>query len=218
MQLVIGFGTGRCGTGSFAALLGGHPGAVGYHEYDVLPWEFDLLKYYSITQRLTKMGFDMVVDAGFYWLNYLERLIEDYPDVKAVCLQKDAGTIVDSYMDRSLGDKGYNFWTKKDSSHWNSNKCFVGSWPQYDLPKREALGQYWKEYTDKAWTLEKTYPDNVLICSTGYVLNMERFQVKMLDFIGIPREEQRLNVGIRSDNKVTKGESHGLEYRGRTGG
>jgi hypothetical protein len=60
--MIIGLGTGRCGTGSLAEILGLN------HETAVLPWNRDMTRFKSVWQGVRRVKGD--VDS--YWMPYVE--------------------------------------------------------------------------------------------------------------------------------------------------
>ena len=203
MRFIIGFGTGRCGSNSFSALMGAQKGAVGVHELQALPWSPDYRQYTNLLTRLEGFKQDIACDAGFYWLNYVEKAIYDFPDVKCVCLKRDRKDFIEALMRYSYGPDGVNFWTKPDSEYWDDNRCFSGSWPQYDMPKEMAIKRYWEDYLLRVLCLERQYPDNIKIFPGFDVLNLSEVQGEMFDFIGI--KDPVMMQGIRGEEKVNHG-------------
>lgn len=77
--MILGLGTGHCGTRSLAALLG-LP-----HEKYRLPWKRDEKRLDRIWEDLMKDGGDV----GLQWLPYVEMVLERAPDTRFLCLQRD---------------------------------------------------------------------------------------------------------------------------------
>ena len=149
-RLIIGLGTGRCGTWSLTKFLGAQPNTNSNHELRFLPWEFDAELGKANVDFLLNKNEEVAVDVGFYWLNYVDWLAKQNIDVRFICLQRDKKQTVDSWMTHTeeLVKRGQgNHWTSqgKDKS-WTSINCF----PKYDLSARKAIEKYWDEYYEKA--------------------------------------------------------------------
>lgn len=98
-NLVIGFGTGRCGTKSLSGVLS----SAGYdctHEGVALSWfpsmsniQFELMKFEARQS-------EMIGDVGFYWVHYLDDIKRRHPGAKIVNIYREDDEVVDSFMRR----------------------------------------------------------------------------------------------------------------------
>ena len=82
-MIVLGIGTGRCGTQSLARLINGCKMTACEHEMpDNLPWKFDRELYEKRARELSRGTLTHVAygDVGSYYLNYVSRFIKDFPD------------------------------------------------------------------------------------------------------------------------------------------
>lgn len=223
-DLIIGFGTGRCGTNSFTQLLG-FQGIPATHEIRFLPWKTDKWELYGILLRMLggawadealfprtfyetwqdvenkrneglvfyhiQTMFDRtpgyIADVNLTWLNYIHDAIRIFPDLRAVCLQRNKKDTVKSWM-----TKDWDLWTV-------GSKDVKGRplMPQYELPLKEAIGQYWEDYYAEARLLETFYPENVKIFHSFMLLNEEEPQSEALSFLGIPVGKQVIKTGIQ---------------------
>lgn len=190
-QLVIGLGTGRCGTDSLARFLNFQEGAGVSHErfrYK-LAWckaekridEFLQWVRLQTDQRL-------VGDVASAYLPYVEYILAAYPKVKFICLQRERTATIESFMKKNSAT---NHWMDHDGNQWQVNKwdaCF----PKYSAAsKAEAIGLYWDEYYKWAAKLQANHPTVFRIFSTAS-LNQPEGQQALLAFVGIPREQMRL--------------------------
>lgn len=148
--LVVGVGTGRCGTKSLARLLKLQDHTFATHErfgprvrWDCPPnlWPFRLWK--DTKERDSKF----VVDIAFYWTPHIETFLKwgerEDREVRIVGLKRDRTETVDSY------DK----W-KPNSDHWSYHGYRQTQFDQWDHSypyfetdsKREGIGKFW-DYT-----------------------------------------------------------------------
>ncbi|HJP01578.1 MAG TPA: glycosyltransferase, partial [Planctomycetota bacterium] len=189
-QIVFGLGTGRCGTKSLAFLLDSQSGADVTHERNQhgVAWKGGEL---AVDEALAWCrgadGHTVVGDVGFYYLPYVEYILEREPDAKFVCLQRDCGETVRSYLSNT---EGRNHWMHHDGSEWQPDR-WDQCYPKYDVAaKREALERYWHEYYDTANELARQY-DGALRVFPITTLSTEQGQREILDFVGVPAAGQQ---------------------------
>lgn len=186
-RVVIGLGSGRCGTASLARLLNLQPNASVTHEACPLPWEFcrDIWDWNMRKLNSGKPPWDkeVVGDVGYYWVNYVERLLNLLPETKFICLKRDRQEVMDSYMVHS---SGLNVHPTDD---------WFRMFPRYDLPKKEAVGAMWDDYCKISEGWEKKYPESFKIMDVDKALNSEDGMREMFDFLLI--DNPVVNIGIR---------------------
>lgn len=187
-------GSGRCGTWTIYRILEAQKGVVCTHEGFFLPWEIDLIKFYEgILRMLVNWEGDILANSSFVWINYVGRIMSMFKDPRCVCLKRDRAEVVESFQ-------AYmplmNHWTDPSSKHWDPNKWDIRNdtimWPKFDAPKAEAIGLYWDQYYAAANYWASRHPDNFLILDMNDALNTDTGQRKLLSFIGISQENQRI--------------------------
>jgi len=194
-RIIIGLGTGRCGTDSFSDLIK-RQNIVSTHEYSVLPWVFSDGQLNKMIDILKHRKGRIVSDTAFYYLPYVEHLIDVFNDIRFVCLRRPMGKTVKSYMSKTTER---NHWcddgvSKKDDD-WD--KCY----PTYDINnKRTAIKMYWREYYNRAAVLESKYPYKFKMFNFNKALNTERGQKRMFNFIGLKDPTIILNI-VRNKSK-----------------
>src|SRR5262245_55888342 len=99
-RIILGMGSGRCGTRSLAAVLSRQPGTKVTHEAKpLLPWRNP--RSSVIAQRFERMQravHDGVVgDVASFYLPYAEMAIAIEPDVRIVCLKRPQDDVVESF-------------------------------------------------------------------------------------------------------------------------
>ena len=194
-QIVIGLGTGRCGTMSLAYLLDWQENSEVYHEKGqyTIPWkggEKTIDKFLHWASEVAKQK-QLVGDVALYYLNYVEYFLSLNPRIKFVCLQRDRASTVASYLKHT---EGINNWMTHDGTIWKTN-LWDNCYPKYDvLSKEEAIELYWDDYYLTADKFQTQYPNSFRIFQTS-ALNTEAGQRAILSFIGI--EKPRLSIGIQ---------------------
>jgi len=215
-RVILGLGSGRCGTKSLATLLNLQPGVEVSHEdfhshgrpfrlsYDYNPKNLALA-----FKALSLRDPPIVGDSAFYWINNVIPLLNHKPDVKCICLKRDKQSVIESYwarndgspMDGNLNVGGASFKIQgvavagmymKIASDCGYMKIASDCGPNIDLLKRKT-GEVWDEYYLQAERFEKDYPDSFRIYPTE-ALNEEEKVREMLEFVGI--ENPIVEVGV----------------------
>ena len=212
-QMIFGLGTGRCGTVSLKELLGLQNGFTATHEAVISPWHFS--KEHIDT---TIMGMQnrpvgsTACDVSFWHLHYVLYILNKYPNSKFVCLRRDKETTVTSYMKKTGPNalaklKARNHWTARDSIYWDSNlwrldPVYDDCYPKYNLPKVDAIAQYWDDYYNLAGDYHLAFKDNFILFNTEEVLNNEEVQSRLLAFLDIPTATRVINTTINANQGV----------------
>jgi len=193
-KIVLGMGTGRCGTYTLYNILAKQKNTACTHEGLGHPWEPDYLIFYeTILNFLVNFKADVIANIGWYWINYVGRIMNSLEDPKCICLKRPKDEVVDSFQ-RYLPD--INKWTDPESIHWEPRKYYITPdrhmWPKYDAPRAEALAMYWDEYYNKAKFWQQRLPANFLVIDMYEALNTENGQHRMLSFLGYPENEHKI--------------------------
>lgn len=163
-------------------------------------------------ERLCRMSrVRMIGDIAFYYLSYVESILERHPAVRFICLKRDKAETVDSWMrktqvprwrSKKIADRigawimrepfrtERNPWMQHDGTKWAVDPVWDKCYPKFAGPTREAaVGQYWDYYYETAEPLVDKYPDNFRVVRTE-TLNEPEVQESLLDFVGFPREDR----------------------------
>lgn len=208
-QLVMGLGTGRCGSTSLTLLLMAQKAGCFSHEHPPdLPWSlpppglrFHLQRFSFLAQM-----YDFIGDVGHWWLPHMETVAKFFPDFRAVVMKRDKAETVESFVTVKNGDSegGVNHWIDHDGSFWGKvpfDRCYP-SYPVRDI--REALGLYWEEYYQRCEMLAKRYPGQLRVFDISALQSAEG-QEEILQFCGFPDpvvgQEFHANVGHYKDGE-----------------
>ena len=214
-KLIIGLGTGRCGTMSLSKLLNLQEGADVTHEkFHVgarfseddeftyqLAYGFKPGKLEYTIKQLSGREAPIVGDVAFYWVNYVGALLKYVPNARFICLKRDRDEVVES------------FWMRKDGKP-------AGGPDLHGMPLKvkgvELAGQYirlrahrgppmkqlkagtaqkWETYYQESEGWEKRFPGNFRIFPME-ALNKRESVIEILDFLDIPRKNQVVETGI----------------------
>lgn len=208
--IVIGLGTGRCGTNTLAALLDRQDGARVTHErHDVaLRWEgSEILVQDTLRscRRELDGGSRLVGDVHSAYLPYAESMLRSDGALRLIALQRERAATVDSFLRKT--ERKANHWapTPRFARRARWNDCF----PTYpaELPKDQAIGRYWDEYYTEVERLAAAFPGRVALLPME-ALNDDAGQRRILAAAGVPEARQRREAGLRLNVEVPR--PHGL--------
>ena len=208
-QLIIGIGTGRCGSSSLAQLLKEqHSNGFFSHEHPVrLKWgESDQrLDWHLQRLKILSGHFDYFGDVSHWWLPHCEKLLSLYPNCKIVALQRSKSKTIQSFVNIKKTKHGsINHWSSNDSSRVQNawDECY----PTYPITKvDECLDAYWEDYYARVHALHEKFPTSIHIVNTERLAEPE-IQEKLLEFCGF--DEKSINSKIHL-NKLTAADSDG---------
>lgn len=143
--LVIGLGTGRCGTASLAAFLMQQPYADVSHEFRLLPWTPHAPRFDTVFRSLLARPGRVIGDVASYWLPYIPLLatrVARHPEIRLriIHLTRPTAQVVPSFMERT---RGRDHWCAGQQTGDKFDECF----PKYPLTdKAEAITRYCADY------------------------------------------------------------------------
>lgn len=207
-RLVIGLGTGRCGTTSLTAFLNQQESIYMLHEgkylrsdsHDIFQWSGDTSNVLSyLDSLLTQYStYDFIGDVGMYFLNYTDSILEHYPQTKFVCMSRSQGEVVKSYMKWT---HGRNHWIAHDGTQWTLDPVWDPAYPKFDVNEKEvALQLYWQYYQERVEKLIVEYPDNVALMPLSE-FNTKEGKHRLLDFIDY-QKERCVDITVRENAQV----------------
>lgn len=189
-RLVLGLGTGRCGSTSFTQLLMAQKNALFSHEHPPdLPWNRPppALRFHLQRFALLARLYDVVGDVAHWWLPHMQSVAAFFPDFRAVVLKRDREETVESFLKVKGGEEkgAVNHWADHDGTHW-ARVPFDRCYPSYPVKTvREGIGRFWDDYYAAAERLAKRYPGQVRIFDMA-ALKSGRGQEDILRFCGFP--------------------------------
>lgn len=204
-RLIIGLGTGRCGTSSLRALLQCQPDTNATHETMLLPHKFNEHKFAAYMNRLQGRSVEVAADVALWNLSYVTAILAKYHNTKFICLKRDKEAVTKSFIAKT---PKRNHWTRFDSEYWDSEvwpreaRCpYRRCYPRFDAGKEEAIGLYWDYYEVVSEMYEQAFPDNFRIFPVEY-LNTRDGCESILSFAGY--EEMTIKVGIHKNAIVNR--------------
>ena len=167
-QLIISIGTGRCGSVSLSKFLSAQESISVLHEgrldslkiRKLIKWgndEDNLFEWLEFLLSLKENKF--VGDTGMYYLPYIEQIINRYPQVKIIVMERDKEEVVKSYIKKTTGR---NHWFDHDGKEWEKDDKWDPCYPKYDIINKEkALEKYWEDYKNQTDNLILKFPDKI---------------------------------------------------------
>ena len=167
-QLIISIGTGRCGSVSLSKFLSAqesisvlHEGRLDSHKIrKLIKWGNDEKNLFEWLEFLLSLDENKFVgDTGMYYLPYIEQIIDKYPQVKIIVMERDKGEVVKSYIKKTTGR---NHWFDHDGKEWDKDDKWDPCYPKYDIINKEkALEKYWEDYKSQTDNLILKFPDKI---------------------------------------------------------
>ena len=167
---------------------------------------------YARLQTLPELN--LVGDIAYYYLNYVDAILEAVPECVFVCIKRDKESTVNSWLRKSsiqrwpslwLADRikslltrtpyltEYNHWQEHDGSEYQEDLVWDSCFPKFEASSKEdAIRQYWDYYYLEAEKLSARHPNNFRIFDIAD-LSSAQGQEAILSFIGLSAD--RMEVG-----------------------
>lgn len=193
-RLVLGVGTGRCGSQSLARLLDQQLDSKATHELlGPMPWLMEPGALQGRIATLLQRNASAACDVAFYHLPHTRAILEICPDTKFICLVRP----VEEYVQSALRHTGQaNQWQMHDGTRWDDHYYDDKIFPKYqmDMGREDAVRGFWEEYNRMAQHFEREYPEQ-FHCFPTDDLNSKEGVRRILEFVGFP--EPKIIVGIK---------------------
>ncbi len=202
-RLLIGLGTGRCGTVSLAALLNLQNDSAVMHEAGNEDFEYNhkwlgyddakmcvrgSSKRRNLVRYLNAFPGDgkFIGDVGYYYLPYVPIIAEVCSSVKFVCLWRNKREAVESLVHQAERTNR-NPWQNHSGARWFKAGTYP-CWPKFDsaATRGDACAAYYDFYYEESRKYEKMFPDKFQIFQMD-ALNNAHGVGRILDFCGFLR-------------------------------
>ena len=218
-RLLIGLGTGRCGTVSLATLLASQDGATIMHEANSdefsfngkwLPWaQGELANELSfertgIAEFLSAMpvGEKFTGDVGFYYLPWVRAIAELWPNVRFICMERERNITVESLVWKAeRGNR--NPWMEHDGTRWRHHPGDIVH-PKFDgaTGVEDACGRYWDHYAARSRELAQLLPGRFAVVPIESLNEAEGVKW-ILDYCGF--ENPKIIGPLRLNSRASYG-------------
>jgi hypothetical protein len=212
-QVVLGLGSGRCGSTSLTALLATIGESCCTHENPPLVyWEplGEQLRFHLQRFALLAQHFALVFDASHWWLNALDDFFARFPEGKIIGLYREIEACARSFLQRkALGRGSINHWAPPGNGIWRTN-IWDPVYPTYPLPdnaasdpdgaKHAAIRRYVSDYNARLSALSERRPGQVLLVRTEELADAAA-QRRVFAFLSLEGEISRamLNADTVAD-------------------
>jgi len=154
VSLIIGLGTGRCGSVSLSKILSSQDDSYFTHEFGVIPKRWHrTTPFEKEFEKHIQSGKSFIGDVASYNLQLTKHYLESGIDLKAIILKRERVEVVQSFM-KKADDR--NHWMKHDGLWWRHDhwdKCF----PNFDAKSiDEAIGLYYDHYYSECKLLDQS--------------------------------------------------------------
>jgi hypothetical protein len=207
-MLIIGLGTGRCGSMSLAHLLNDQKGCACTHEmtFDyrkLMVTPLDITNTEQADKYLESINRRMLpikADISLWWLWFVDHIVDKYgEDVRFLCLKRDRIETQNSYNKKFNNNgkpPGINPLQEHDGTEYRKD-AWDKSYPKYLTDTRfEAIGLYWDDYYKRADEFEKKYPNQFKIVNLQDLNDYEKIS-EILEFCNIEAPD----LVIKKSNK-----------------
>ena len=106
-RIIIGLGTGRCGTVSLKHLLAMQLHTQATHETMLLPHKYNEHKYVQYMRKLYNRKFRIAADVALWNLPYVTTILAEYPSTKFICLKRDKEETIQSFMRKTKNGRNH---------------------------------------------------------------------------------------------------------------
>lgn len=175
-------------------------------------------------EKLQKMhAVKLIGDIAYYYLNYVDDVLQAVPDCSFVCIRRDREQTISSWMRKSairrwpslwVADRlkslltrtpfhtEYNYWQLHDGSRWKKDPVWDSCFPKFVAASKEAaIGMYWDYYYLEADKLQQRYPENFRVFDVGD-LSTPDGQQRILSFIGIEQDAMVYGENVHLHSSV----------------
>ena len=186
-MIVIGYGTGRCGTQSLASFLNQQKGFNITHEAIYHSW-YQTPEYESTVDKLLAMKGAVIGDIAYYWIKHLNKLFSTVDNLKVINITRDIDEVIES------------FWTYNNSIRMymviNNKRWF--RYPFDDsTPSKDSLANTIRKYKFSEDIINKYYGDKIYHMDMEDLNNINKLH-DLLTWLGVDCER---NMAIQHVDK-----------------
>lgn len=203
--LVLGLGSGRCGSTSLARSLASVENVCATHENPpMVHWRPtpEQLRVHCKRFRMLLAHFGLVFDSAHWWLNAMDHMTAEFGGLKMIGLVRDPDACARSFLERKgTGRNAINHWVDHDGTFWKPalwDRFYPSYEPgrfglneqddvsQAELPSRQhqLVKTYVEDYNESLAQLKDRVGERLLILRTEE-LSERRTQDQVQEFLGI---------------------------------
>ncbi len=213
-QIVLGLGTGRCGSTTLTAAMAALGDACATHENPpLINWDPCEEQVSFHIKRLKTMAehYALVFDASHWWLNVAERVMAECEGTRVIAMVRDTASCIRSFIAvKGNGRGSVNHWALPNNGIWTTTHGDP-TYPCYEIPlglhadpdaaRAAQIERFVRSYNEALMTLANRHPDRVLVVRTEE-LSSESTSEQIAAFVKLPMRIpfNALNVGNTVDS------------------
>ena len=157
--MVMGLGTGRCGTLCLSDFMKQQPEmAVCSHEHLKWPWyaEPESITINAVA-RYSAVENAVVGEVGSFLLPHVRRISEFFRETKLIILKRDKARTIQSWMGKT--HRKHNYWVPHTLGIWEDDS-WDHMFPKFDMErqtKEQAISAYYDMYYEECEKLKRDY-------------------------------------------------------------
>jgi hypothetical protein len=177
--VVLGVGTGRCGSTSLAAAFREADAALATHETPpMIFWQPqpEQVEFHMRRLALLSRYYRLVFDAAHWWLKLLPGFLERFPGGRVIGLHRDMESCVNSFLRiKGVEPGSVNHWAPPDDTRWRKSS-WDPCYPSFVAPqefdgdpfmaKGTQIQWYVDSYNAELQELARRYPGRFLLIHT----------------------------------------------------
>lgn len=220
-QIILGLGTGRCGSTSFSALLGTIENSLCTHENPPLIFwtpKIEQLQFHVKRFNFLAQYFSVVADVSHWWLNAIDNVLEFLPNCKAIGIHREIHDCARSFMRTcGYGFGSRNHWAPYENNIW-AHHLWDPTYPTFpvetgaskdpDRIKYELIKRYIFEYNAHLEEMATRAPKRVMLIRSNE-LNDPTTQTRIFEFVGMFGRVSSVNLNVGT---VSDGEAANLKF------
>ena len=215
-NVVLGIGSGRCGSTTLSAAFSGLPDVCATHENPPhIFWEplEEQVRFHLDRLRLLVDYFPLVFDAAHWWLNIYQRVFAEFPKSNLIGLVRETEPCVQSFLKfQGRGSGSMNNWAPPENGVWRTAH-WDPTYPKYAVPagivadtdeaemsKTMMITRYVTEYNQSLSVMAAAQSERVMLIRTE-ALNDPITAKRLRTFVGVDvtMPAKSLNVGNDSE-------------------
>lgn len=199
-RIILGLGTGRCGTVCLADFLKQQPDmALCTHEHLKWKWYDDCRIDIKAFHKYSKFENAIVGDVGSFLLPHVNKIAEFFKETKIIVIQRNKEETIASWM--VWTSKVHNYWVPHTKGIWE-NDGWDPMFPKFDLedsPKEQAISAYYDFYYDECKKLYKDF--NILWIETEKLDELYT-RKSLCEFCGFDLSKCNLDIECKKNASI----------------
>lgn len=159
-NLILGLGTGRCGTSYLFDFLNAQKGIFCTNERVNWGWYYNgpITNTMSPISEWEKSGENKICDVGSYTLPHVRKLANFYQNIKLIIIRRDREATIKSWMNWT--NVKHNYWVAHENTQWEDD-TYDHLFPKFvgleTYPKYTSIASYYDLYYEECIRLSMNF-------------------------------------------------------------